>query len=56
MTYTKEIYTAFMCVWVKLWFLGDCNCAILHRGCASQQNEPPVAVYIGIMYRKICDR
>ena len=26
-------------LWLKLWARGDCNCAILLRGCAPQQNS-----------------
>ena len=40
MTYIKQIYTAFIRVsGLKLWALGDCNCAILLRGCAPHQNS-----------------
>ena len=39
MTYIKQIYTAFIRVsGLKLWSLGDCNCAIFLRGFAPQEN------------------
>ena len=38
MTYIKQIYTAFIQVsGLKLWFLGDCNCAIFLRGFAPRK-------------------
>ena len=41
MTYLKQIYTAFIQVsGLKLWSLGDCNCAILLRGFAILRFAP----------------
>ena len=45
MTYIKQIYTAFIRVsGLKLWSLGDCNCAIFLRGensTIAQKSEDP---------------
>ena len=63
MTYIKQIYTAFIQVsGLKLWSLGDCNCAILHRGYAlskivqlslrahSFNQSPHYSIYLSIIY------